>query len=86
MGRTAIRRRSAVEFGKRVRAAREARGVTQLQLSLQIGQSGSLDTSYISNIENGRRNPSLEIILLIADALGVDPSNLVEGLKPDHRR
>jgi transcriptional regulator with XRE-family HTH domain len=56
-----------------------------MQLSLQIGATGSLDTSYISNIENGRRNPTLEKILLIASALGLDPAELVAGLTPDTR-
>jgi transcriptional regulator with XRE-family HTH domain len=75
-----------VEFGRRVRAQREKKGLTQMGLAIQIATTGhNLDTSYISDIENGKRNPTLEKILVLADALGVDPGVLTKGLKPDKR-
>jgi transcriptional regulator with XRE-family HTH domain len=86
MGRTPITRQGAVEFGRRVRAYREKRGLTQLGLAIAIASADySLDTSYISDIENGKRNPTLEKILILAAALDVDPCSLVKGLRPDPR-
>lgn len=69
-----------------MRAYREQRGLTQLGLALTIAAADySLDASYISDIENGKRNPTLEKILILAAALDIDPCALMKGLKPDPR-
>lgn len=41
-----------------------------------------LHFTYVSDVELGRRNVSLETILRVAAALDVDPSELVQGLSP----
>ena len=51
---------------------REARGLTQEDLSDLTGFS----QSYISKIEAGKANPSLDTILKIAKALKAEPSEL----------
>ena len=43
--------------------------------------SADLDPTYISGIERGVRNPSVLSIVRIAKALGIDASNLFEGVK-----
>ena len=63
-----------ISFGKRVRALREAKGVSQEDLAEDAG----LDRTYISSVERGKRNISLVNIELIAKALGVKPSKLLE--------
>lgn len=60
--------------GQRIRAARVKAHMTQAELA------DKLHTSYvvISQYENGKRNPKLETIKKIADALGVMPSTLLD--------
>jgi len=59
-------------FGKNVRQAREKRGWSQDSLSEKSG----LHRTYISGIERGVRNPTIEIVQQIAMALNVDIQNL----------
>ena len=59
-------------FGKRVREERTRLGISQEELGFQTG----LDRTYISGIERGKRNPSLQNIGKIAKALKVSTSEL----------
>jgi transcriptional regulator with XRE-family HTH domain len=61
------------QLGGRIRARRTERGLTQEELAHRAG----LDYSYVNQIENGRRNPSLDAIARIARALGVPVRDLV---------
>jgi len=63
-------------FAANVRQARKQRGLTQEDLADQA----DLDRTYISSIERGLRNVSIQNIQRIALALQVDPRDL---LSPD---
>lgn len=66
------------QFGDRVRELRQAGGWTsQEAFANDIG----LDRTYISGIERGRRNPTLDIIVKIADGLDVPPAELLTTIK-----
>ena len=66
------------QFGDRVRSLRQAGGWTsQESFANDIG----LDRTYISGIERGRRNPTLDIIVKIANGLGVPPAELLSTIK-----
>jgi transcriptional regulator with XRE-family HTH domain len=67
------RRPEAEKFGAIVRALREERGLTQDQLAERAGVSAT----YIGFIERGDNVPTLTIILQIASALEVRPSELL---------
>lgn len=54
------------KIGKVIKDLRIARGLSQEQLSLQSG----IDQHYVSNIENGQRNPSVEMIERLATFFG----------------
>ena len=56
-----------VAFGRRLRALRVAKGLSQEKLAL----TSDLDRTYIGGIERGERNVSLVNIQKIASALGV---------------
>jgi transcriptional regulator with XRE-family HTH domain len=56
-----------------VRALRERRGLTQEQLA----EAASIGPRYLQEVERARTNPSLEMLVAIADALGVDPRRLL---------
>ena len=68
----AITRRHA--FGRRVRALRTADDVSQEALAERAG----LHRTYVSSVERGERNISLNNIYALADALGVEVSALFE--------
>lgn len=64
----------AADFGKNVRDARLARGMTIEALAHEVG----LAYSYVGQLERGRRNPTLKVVERIASALGVAPLNLLQ--------
>jgi transcriptional regulator with XRE-family HTH domain len=78
MGRTARRLDAALEFGKRVRERRVALGLSQMALADLVG----LHFTYVSSVERGERNISLENIVRLADALDTDAGTLMSGLRP----
>lgn len=58
------------EIGALIRAEREKAGLTQAELGARIGVSGSMIAQYESNAPYAR-NPKIETILKIYDALGI---------------
>ena len=73
------------EFGARLRAARDRRGMTQAQLAEAIGAY----PSQISNYENGEKVPEGETMVALADALDVSLDELARGTpreEPDEVR
>lgn len=58
--------------GERIRLAREARGMTQSQFAEKIG----VHWVQVSQWERGERNPKIETLEKIADALQLDVSVL----------
>ena len=61
--------------GKNVRRYRELKGISQEEL----GAQSNLHRTYVSGVERGIRNPTVEIIKKLADALGVEPNELLEA-------
>lgn len=60
-------------FGRNVRAARKEKGWTQEQLAFEA----DIKRAYLSEIEGGKRNPTLDVVEKIAVALGVPVWHLV---------
>jgi transcriptional regulator with XRE-family HTH domain len=60
--------------GRNVRALRQARGMTQEQLAEESGFS----QQYISDLERGRRNPTIVSLYELAQALNSTPVELIE--------
>lgn len=63
-------------FGKRVRELRLNMKLSQEKFALKI----SMDRTYFSAVESGKRNISLENIKKIADGLNVTLEELFRGL------
>ncbi|MFN3802639.1 helix-turn-helix domain-containing protein [Belliella pelovolcani] len=61
------------KFGNRLKALRKEKGLSQEELALKSG----LNRPYISGIEQGKRNVSLEVMEKLAEALGVGIGSLV---------
>ena len=64
----------SIRFGDNVAKARKAKGWTQLKLSLMA----NVAKSYLSEVETGKRNPTLNEMVKIADALGVSLQSLID--------
>jgi len=60
------------DFGNRLRALRKLRGYSQEGFAHAV----DLDRTYIGGIERGERNPGLKVIIKIADALELAPTEL----------
>lgn len=61
-------------FGKRIRTLRQARGISQEELAF----ISDLHRTYISDIERGARNISLDNINKIAKALDINLKELFD--------
>jgi len=59
--------------GTNVRRIRKERGITQEQLALDA----AIDLTYLGGIERGRRNPSVDVLGRLAEALGTEPAGLL---------
>jgi len=68
------------KFGTRVKEIRQARGITQEELSFKA----RLHRTYISSIEMGKRNVSLVNIEKLAKALGCDISDFFNENESQH--
>lgn len=73
-----MRSRSAAVVGRRIRAAREARGLTQAHLATTLGRT----PTSVSYWEGGQRAPGLEDLVEIARVLGIDPATLLPSQPP----
>ena len=60
-------------LGDELRKVREDAGLTQEQLSFAAG----IDRSYISQLENDHKSPTVDVLFLLCDALGVPPSEVI---------
>ncbi|MBD8604720.1 helix-turn-helix transcriptional regulator [Pseudomonas sp. CFBP 8771] len=63
-------------FGQRIRDLRKQRGISQEAFADKCG----VMRTYMSRIETGAANPSLDAAKVIADALGIALADLLEGL------
>jgi transcriptional regulator with XRE-family HTH domain len=57
--------------GSNIRKLRVAKGLSQERLAF----AANIDLTYMGGIERGKRNPSLLVLVGIADALGCDPAD-----------
>jgi transcriptional regulator with XRE-family HTH domain len=65
-----------IAFGQNITRTRSEMGLTLDQLA----EKADLDPAYLSGIERGVNDPGVDIVFLIAAALGVSASKLAEGI------
>lgn len=63
-------------FGVWVRELRHRRGLTQAT----VAREAAISITYLSEMESGHHNPTLAVVLRLARALDVKPSQLVSRL------
>ncbi len=64
----------ASKLGKNLKRIRIAKGITQGDIVRKLG----VGRGFISNIENGKANPTLTTITKLAKALGVPTDELLK--------
>lgn len=67
---------SSKKLGNNIRKIREEKGLMQVDLCKKL----EVDRAYMSNIENGKKNPTLLTVEKIAKALNVPASELLENI------
>jgi transcriptional regulator with XRE-family HTH domain len=68
-----------MHIGDRIKAIRKDKGITQTDLALKAG----ISRTYLADLEGNRYNPSLSILKVIATALNVKLSDIIEGKEKD---
>ena len=61
-------------LGKNIRKLREAHGWSQEDYADRAG----IHRTYVSDIERGRRNPTITVVEKLAAPLGVSPGQLID--------
>ncbi|WP_145754238.1 helix-turn-helix domain-containing protein [Nitrospirillum amazonense] len=68
-----------IQFGRLLRQQRRAKGLTQEELAGRAGMA----VPYLSDLERGKWNPSLAMIVDLARGLGVEAWEVLCGLVID---
>jgi transcriptional regulator with XRE-family HTH domain len=70
-----------VSLAENIKKIRKKKGWSQKELGEMIGSH----LSHINRIETGKQNPSLEVLIKLADALDVSIDGLVRGSEEDFK-
>jgi transcriptional regulator with XRE-family HTH domain len=65
-----------IAFGEQLKEFRKQKGISQEDFALDAG----LDRTYISGLECGKRNPTLKSLCRVAQALEMEPSELIKNI------
>lgn len=65
---------SSKKLGENLKKIRTEKNITQTELAEKLG----VDKSFVSNLENGKTNPTLSTITNLAQALEVSPNELLK--------
>lgn len=64
-------------FGQVLREIRKTKNINQEKLAADSG----LDRSYISQLEHGRKKPSLSTVFQLAKALDISPAKMISSVE-----
>ncbi len=68
-----------MSIGKNIKNYRKEKIMTQKELA----EKANISRSYLADVENGRYNPSLDVLNSIANSLGVKTSDLLDNENKD---
>lgn len=82
MSDTSYEQPAPIKCGRRlvgcnIRRLRLERGLSQAELA----DAAEINRAYLSTVENGKRNISIDNIIAIANALALDPRRLLRPLE-----
>ncbi len=69
--------RRSVLLGESLRQARKAAGISQEDLAFEA----KVDRTYISQLENGHKSPTVDVLFRICPVLGMAPSELIANVE-----
>jgi transcriptional regulator with XRE-family HTH domain len=69
------------QVGRSIKRFRAASGISQEELA----DRARLDRTYVSGLERGLRNPTVLVLVDLAVALGVQPSDLISEIQVPKR-
>jgi transcriptional regulator with XRE-family HTH domain len=69
-------------LGDELRKARQDAEMSQEKVALQAG----VDRSYLSELENNKWSPTVEMLVRICDALKVDASEIIARVERQRRK
>ena len=67
------RSRRSVLLGEALRRARNASGISQEELAFEA----EVDRTYVSQLENGHKSPTVDVLFRICPVLGMSASELI---------
>jgi transcriptional regulator with XRE-family HTH domain len=67
----------AKQFGRNLSTARKEAGLTQEE----VAEQGFVDRVALSRLENGRRCPRLDLVVILAEVVGVQVRDLLHGIE-----
>jgi len=62
-----------MSLGDELRAARQSAGMTQEEVAATAG----IDRSYLSQLENDHKSPTVDVLFLVCGAIGVRASVVI---------
>jgi transcriptional regulator with XRE-family HTH domain len=65
--------RRSVLLGQAIRRARKAVGISQEELAFEA----QIDRTYVSQLENGHKSPTVDVLFRICPVLGLAASELI---------
>ena len=65
------------QLGMRIKYLRSQKKMSIEELALEC----NISANYLCELENGKRNPSLNVLDKIAKGLGISMSSLLEGIE-----
>ena len=68
-------------LGTELRNARDAAKLTQEELSF----AAKVDRTYISQLENDKKSPTLDVLFRLCDAMGVSAAELISRVEKSRR-
>lgn len=69
-----MKQEESIKLGKNLKRIRAKKGISQGDIARSLGVS----RGYVSNIENGKTNPTLATIVRLAKAVGVSSDQLIK--------
>lgn len=65
-------------IGNNIRTVRKQQHLSQIDLAVMVG----IDRAYLSEIENGRTNTTINLLYAIADALNISLTQILSESNP----
>jgi transcriptional regulator with XRE-family HTH domain len=69
--------RRSLLLGQALRDARKAAGLSQEQLAFEA----NVDRTYVSQLENGHKSPTVDVLFRICPVLGLAASELIASVE-----